>query len=314
MKTFQIVVLSIVPWLGVASAQEVGRGDSGRLSVRDSGKALTFQDGKRELAKYVYEDPRILRPFFANVRAPSGDKVTRNFPPVVGADDRDHDTMHPGIWLAFGDIDGTDFWRNKGTVRHDGFVDKPAVENGEIKFAQRKRYVAPDGRTVCSEVFRCDLRPFASGLLIELDSTFSSDHDFYFGDQEEMGLGIRVATSITEKRGGRISDSAGRAGADDVWSQSAAWVDYSGIAGDTEIGMTILCHPENFRASWMHARDYGLIAANAFGRAAMQHGPPDRTVVHAGETFRLRYGVFIHEGKHDPDQIYQIYLKHSDQH
>ena len=28
----------------------------------------------------------------------------------------DHPTMHPGLWLAFGDINGADFWRNKGRV------------------------------------------------------------------------------------------------------------------------------------------------------------------------------------------------------
>ena len=40
-----------------------------------------------------------------------------------------------------------------------------------------------------------------AGYLLTWDSTFSSDRSFYFGDQEEMGLGIRVATPIRVERG-----------------------------------------------------------------------------------------------------------------
>jgi hypothetical protein len=58
----------------------------------------------------------------------------------------------------------------------------------------------------------------------------------------------------------------------------------------------------------MHARDYGLIVANAFGRGAMGKGPPDKKVVRPGETLRLRYGVCVHEGDCDPAEIYQRYL------
>ena len=28
--------------------------------------------------------------------------------------------MHPGLWLAFGDLNGIDFWRNKAPVRQSG--------------------------------------------------------------------------------------------------------------------------------------------------------------------------------------------------
>jgi hypothetical protein len=59
--------------------------------------------------------------------------------------------------------------------------------------------------------------------------------------------------------------------------------------------------PENFRPSWFHTRNYGLIVANPFGRKAMT-GPedaavaPDATVVKKGETFRLGFGVWVSDG------------------
>ena len=83
---------------------------------------------------------------------------------------------------------------------------------------------------------------------------------------------LRTPGGITEKRGGKVSDSAGRVGARQVWSQPSAWCIYSGAIHDQKVGMVVFCHPDNFRNSWMHARDYGLIAANPFGRAAMGKG------------------------------------------
>jgi len=278
------------------------------LSIVDDGKTLSIRRQDQEIATYVYQHDKVLRPFFANIKTIGGRQVTRNFPPVDGKDATDHETMHPGIWLAFGDLDGADFWRNKARVVHDGFQGKPSSGPGRVGFVQQKKYLRGDGTVVCKESFDCVLHILPEGILIEWDSTFSSDREFYFGDQEEMGLGIRVATPITEVNGGQITDSDGRVGAKNVWSQSSAWCDYSGRSTGQTIGMTILCHADNFRGSWMHARNYGVVAANAFGRKAMKKGPIDRTVVKPGESLRLRYGIFVHGEKPNLDTIHKQYM------
>jgi hypothetical protein len=69
---------------------------------------LSILHAGRRLADYVFANPEILRPYFQNVRAPSGAQVTRTHSPGTG-DAADHATMHPGVWLAFGDINGEDF-------------------------------------------------------------------------------------------------------------------------------------------------------------------------------------------------------------
>lgn len=53
-------------------------------------------------------------------------------------------------------------------------------------------------------------------------------------------------------------------------------------------------HPDNFRPSWFHNRDYGLMVANPFGRKSMNQGEPSRVVVKSGERLRLRFGVLLH--------------------
>jgi hypothetical protein len=129
-----------------------------------------------------------------------------------------------------------------------------------------------------------------------------------------MGLGIRVATPIAEVNGGKISDAAGRSGAKKVWSQSAEWCDYSGTVDGQELGMTILCHPDNFRPSWMHARNYGLIAANPFGRKAMRKGASSKVVIKKDETLRLRYAILVHDQKGDSGKALAQYLRLAEEH
>ena len=279
------------------------------ITFHDDGKALQIHSGKNKIATYIYQHDKVKRPFFAHVKSPSGTQVTRNFPPEKG-DRQDHADMHPGIWLAFGDLNGEDFWRNKGSVVHKGFTQSPTGGSGIGSFIQRKAYQRADGSVVCFEDFRCTIRILEEGYLLQLDSTFSSPEGnlFYFGDQEEMGLGIRVATEIAELESGEITDSEGRRGAEQVWSQPSKWCDYSGTVGDERIGMTILCHPDNFRESWMHARNYGVIAANLFGRQAMKKGPKSRIEVSGEEGLRLQYGILLHGQTPDLDAVHRRYV------
>ena len=95
---------------------------------------------------------------------------------------------------------------------------------------------------------------------------------------------------------GTILDSKGRKNGDEVWGSSSDWCDYSGDMAGHRVGITLFCHPKNFRPSWFHARDYGLLEANPFGRKAFGKGEQSSIVVKPGEKLRLRYGVLIHSG------------------
>ncbi len=300
--------LLLIPGLAVVYISSV-IADEPRLSFTETEGQVAINAGDLSIASYVYSDVNILRPYFVHVKTPNGVQVTRNHPPQSGDRD-DHATMHPGIWLAFGDLSGTDFWRNKGRVEHVEFIQPPAAERNVGSFIERKRYVRPDGSVVCNEEFRVAIRVRNDGYVIYLESHFSSDDEFYFGDQEEMGLGIRVATPISEIGGGTLTDAEGRRGAGEIWSQAADWCDYSGRVDGQDVGITVMGHPANFRESWLHARDYGLVAANLFGRAAMQKGEQSRVVVEPGETHILRYAVWVH-GKVDAEAIASVYEEYA---
>jgi hypothetical protein len=68
----------------------------------------------------------------------------------------------------------------------------------------------------------------AQGILMRIDATFQSeDDDFYFGDQEESGLAIRVASPIRVQGGnGTITNDRGERNAAAMWGKEAKWFDY----------------------------------------------------------------------------------------
>ncbi|HVK08434.1 MAG TPA: DUF6807 family protein [Gemmataceae bacterium] len=293
--------------LGVASLLPVpARAESPvAFDLKDDG--LRVRIGGQPFATYVWRDRTVRRPYFAHVHAPDGRPVTRTHPPVEGTDATDHAAMHPGLWLAFGDVSGADFWRNKGTVEHVEFVERPQTTREGGGFAVRNRYTA-GGKTICEEVCRIAVGVRPGGHLIDWTSEFTGPEDFTFGDQEEMGLGVRVATPLTVKNGGSILNSGGSKNEGQVWGKQADWCDYGGEIDGRPVGVALMPHPDNFRRSWFHARDYGVLVANPFGRNAFTKGQKCTVVVRKGESFLLRFGVLVHSGRVDVAAAYKDWL------
>ncbi|MDZ4656104.1 MAG: DUF6807 family protein [Bythopirellula sp.] len=290
------------------------------FETNETGKLRIMLDGQH-FADYVFQDPTIPRPYFAAVHAPSGVQVTRNHPPDLAKDVADHPLFHPGIWLSFGILSDLDYWRNAARVEHVDFPEPPASSDEGGVFTSRFRYLDQNdlAKVVCEELFQCRILPRPTGTLIIWDSTFSSEREFTFGDQEEMGLGIRLATPLRSEpqaRGeippgtGTILDAEGRKNGAEVWGHTAPWCDFSGTFDGKPVGATLFCHPNNFRPSWFHARDYGLLVANPFGRKAFHQGEVSNVVVKPGEKFHLRYGILLHsDAAPDLDAAYQDYIK-----
>jgi hypothetical protein len=282
------------------------RAGAGEFRLEDEPGVLTVLRGDRLVVEYRYDDPDIPRPFFANIHAPNGELITRSFPA-----DGDHADMHPGLWLSFGDIDGADFWRNKATTRHLDFIEAPRTTARGVRFAAKHVYEGTDEAVICEEVLRFEIRDTEHGYFLLWDSTFTSAQAFTFGDQEEMGLGFRVKPELSVEFGtGAIVNDRGEKNGAEVWGKTARWCDYSGTnAHGGRTGITLMPHPENFAPSWMHARDYGLLVANAFGRNAMTGGAMQSTKVQPGGTLRLRYGLYVYGGEAlRPDEAMTMYL------
>jgi hypothetical protein len=293
----RLVVPLVFLGLAWSSVAPRARADDGpTVTFRAEPGLLKIEVGGKPFATYVFRDETITRPYFAHVQGPRGVQVTRNHPPVEGRDPVDHATMHPGIWLAFGDLSGSDDWRNRARVEHDRFVEAPAGGPGKGVFTVANRYLAKDGTTLCRETCRYSVLVRPSGYLLTSDSEFRSDSaELVFGDQEEMGFGVRVATPLAVKSGGRLVNSDGLERERGVWGRAADWCDYSGVVEGRRTGVTLMPDPKNFRRSWFHARDYGLLVANPFGRKAFHQGEASRVVAKPGTSFRLGFAVLVHD-------------------
>lgn len=276
-------------------------GDGFRVDPRADSLSISWKG--RAVGDYVFRDAKISRPYFARLRAPDGTQVTRNFPPVKGQDATDHDTMHPGLALAFGDLNGVDFWRNKGRIEHVRFVREPRVEGRRLSFAVEEKYLAPDGIEVCRGtnefcfVAGETLLTALPGTLLIWNTTLRrADGPLAFGPQHEMGLSFRIATPLVVKGGtGSISSSHGGKNEAGNWGRIATWWDYSGTLGGKHAGILALAAADNARPVWSHARDYGFLAMNPTGPPpGVKDVPSVPFTIPAGESLRMKFGVLLH--------------------
>jgi putative membrane-bound dehydrogenase-like protein len=257
---------------------------SDRVEITDSGKPV---------ATFVFKDPATFRPAFQNVHAPGGVLITRRHPPAA-PDAVDHPTMHPGIWLAFGDINGADFWRNKARLEHDGFITPPGGTSDRVGFETVSRFLNTNGEPIAKLTSTIAITREHEAYLLTWDAVISPiETDLVFGDQEEMGFGVRMTGPLIEKNGGKIALSDGKTGAKTAWGNVADWCVYSGTLDGRTVGAAIFASAANPRRPWWHTRDYGLMVANSFGKRALPAGSDGKLTIRRDETLRLKHAVLL---------------------
>lgn len=267
---------------------------------------LVVTAGSEPVAAFVFADRAVGRPAIRDLAAPGGVVVTRPCPPRQGVDADDHATMHPGVWLGFSDLSGADPWRHKSAVRFAGFDGEPAVVDGAARFTAKIEYLAaaadtPDAPVACRERSSVSIRDRTIDgvpvrlLLWEAELSPGGNKPLVFGDVEEMGFGLRVATPLSPARGGRYLASTGGVNEKGIFGRAAEWVDASGTIDGRRVGAAVIDLAGNPREPFFHARDYGLVLANAFGRKAyVAKDPPPAITLKPGSALRLQYAILLH--------------------
>lgn len=240
--------------------------------------------------------------------------VTRGFPIAPGPDDeRDH-PHHRSLWFAHGDVDGVDFWHGKGRIEALGFeVALPSKSFASVKLALVWR--ADDGRELLRERRRYTFHAEKGLRWIDAQHTLEpANSAAVFGDTKEGTFALRLAPTLNSEGAvatGRLCDAEGRVDTA-VWGKRAAWIATTGEVptptGERRaLTVALVEHPQNLRApTWWHARTYGLLAANPFGRAAFEGGLAESDgsfALSRGETLTLRYRVLVGDGPLSPERI-----------
>lgn len=234
------------------------------------------------------------KPVIHPLIGPGGASLTQlGWPP-----DAEGRTHQHGLWLGHPDVNGANFWSDRGDGRfvHAGFE---AVDDGGASggFTVLLRWVAGGAELLAERrSVRFWLLPEGEALVDLTTSLRAVGGPVRLGRAPFGLLGLRVPRSFWPDRGGRILTSAGAAGELDAQHRRARWCDYSGpVEQDRLAGVAILDHDANAEhPTYWHVREDGwMSAALTFARE----------LVIGEEPLELRYRLVLHAGGPDEARL-----------
>jgi hypothetical protein len=252
---------------------------------------------------------------------------------------KDH-RHHKSLWFCHGDVipegvpikhkikgvEGIDFWseaKGHGKIVCTK-VSTPSGSGPEASVATHNEWRTADGEKVLDEVRVIRFHNLGDAWLLTLDiDLHASVCPITFGDTKEGALGLRVREAVRADRKGQLVNAEGKRGEGRLnnvekkgcWGLVSAWCDYSGPVGDHTAGVAIFACPKNSLPTAWHARNYGLLAANPFGRARSGfpdlRGKKDLVKLARGEHLRMRYGILLHKGDAKAGKVAEQYERYA---
>lgn len=203
---------------------------------------------------------------------------------------------HKGIWTSIDEVNDIRYWAEKGTIRNAGV--EVNVESGDpAVFTVTNHWLGNDEQPLLIETTQIAVFP---NRLLSYDTTFQAvGQPVTFNDTKEGLFGIRLPNEMRESAaGGPVVGSNGDVGSKALWGRTMSWIDYTGPVAGRLCGVAIMDHPENFRPSRYHVRDYGLFSISPFGESSYTNGASVAKpfTLEADKTVRLRYGLYVHTG------------------
>ena len=313
MKYAALLLLILPP---LASAGEI-------IKITKTKEEIEFRLGDALVTRYHIGE-KVAKPYFWPLHAKGDITVTRAWPMKEGDAQETKDHVHQkSAWFCHGDVipegievkakiahvDGVDFWSE--TPGHGKIVCVEVSEPKGASVTTKNEWRTPEGVKILDETRTITLKEVGDARLMILDiDLLASVCNITFGDTKEGSMGVRVHDRLRVEGGigqfqnaeGKIVDPASYKTTKDgpIWGLKSLWCDYSGKVEDKPCGIALFDDPKNkYPASW-HARGYGLMAANPFGRNKSgfpdQKGKTDLVKLTKGEHLTLRYGILLHPG------------------
>jgi hypothetical protein len=216
---------------------------------------------------------------------------------------------HKGIWVSVDEVHGIKFWNEESPIRNQNveIVQAQGDARSPAVMKVTNHWLGKDEQPILEET--TTIRIFPNRLMI-YDIHFKALQEMSFEDTKEGLFGIRLPNSMREMvGGGHIVNAEGVETTKENWGTTSPWIDYSGTLGTQTVGAALMDHPDNFRPSRYHVRDYGLFSINPFGESAYTNGAQEAKPValKPDETVAVRYGLLIHAGDTQAGQVPQAY-------
>lgn len=252
------------------------------------------------------------KPFFFPLRSAAGVSVVRGWPVEPAPGEPDDHPHQRGLWWAHGLTNGVDFWTtSEGTGRYQ-LKSAPKVDARRATILVELDMVTARKEVLGSLIQEYTFRADGDNRIVDARIQILADRGIpvKLGDTREGAWAIRVGEGLTEGRGATLLNSEGGVGEKQIWGKRARWVDYSGKAEGTAVGVAMFDHPSNpgFPTFWM-ARGYGLLAANAFGESEFT-GDKTRDgsmTIPAGGKLEFRHRLVIHPGNAKSAGVEKLY-------
>ncbi len=307
---FSVFFLSVPVWFIPAFAAEPKD-----MAVNlDAKSRYHFRLGDVEVATY-YTDASWAKPFLWPLIAQNGVAVTRAWPiEPMALGSRDH-IHQKSAWFAHGEVTlesggdkpkPLDFWAEMPGHGKIVLTHAELPPRGQPLTATYD-WQGPGGQKILAESRSIALYDVAAGRLLVFEIDLRAAYGpVVFGDTKEGAFAVRVRDQLRVGDKGktnpksRITNADGKEGEKECWGYPSNWCDYSGEIDGKAAGIAIFDDPTNRPRSCWHVREYGLMAANPFGRQKSgfpaMHGRTDVVRLGKDEHLRLRYGIYLHDG------------------
>jgi hypothetical protein len=296
-KNSLLVLLTFVPTLAsLAAGRTVPKPVPLMQAIPLPNHQISFQRDGIELTRYHFGQD-LNRPFLFPINGPSNRSLTRMGHPH----DPETHSHHNSVWISHRDLNGSNFWEDRGKVRivHKRII---RLDDGpeSASVSTMNAWTNDAGKVLLNEQRTVTVRNLSDGeWMLIIDLVLEAEKESATFGKTPFGLiGVRMAKSIgVNDGGGTIRNSEGGVNESGCFWKPARWVDYAGAIKDHVIeGITLMDHPRNpGHPATYHVRNDGWMGVCLTFDAPRTIEP--RTPL------RLRYALYIHSGLMTPKQL-----------
>lgn len=304
MKNFGLLFL----WMGlqgnIFAQQHFKKPQNFQIKQHATAQQLDIYIGKQYFTSFCFPDS-LEKPFLFPIHAANGMAITRGFPLNPRPNEPTDHPHHIGLWFNYESVNGLDFWNNSyaieasqkhkyGWIKTQKILKTKSGKDSQIVYVAN--WTDQQNKILLQENTELNFSNIGNIRVIERVTKLTALEDVLFKDVKDGMLGLRVAhelelpiieskkytdangniTFINAKKDSTVTGnyltSAGKQG-DAAWGTRASWCMLYGKLGKDSISIVMLDHIKNpGYPTYLHARNYGLFAANPLGQKIFSNG------------------------------------------